>query len=228
MHLVDCFIPVMAFVRHFQTQPLGDAASVQQQVDALIVDAKRKAQDNGFKDADAAEALFAVAAWADEMMLAAAWPGAEGWKRQLLQRRYFNVSNAGVAFFSRMDGLDAQQLEVREVYFFCLCLGFAGRYGYDRTPATLADIKNAALKQLVQSGDVLYGEAGQMMFPDAYAAASRPKNGADGKPNHRWGWKASSLTVSVLLVPLIVVALLYGVYHLIIWQSVNALMMQIK
>lgn len=228
MHLIDCFIPLMAYVRHFQSQPSGDLLSVQGQTDSLLREAKVQAQNSGVSEIDATEASFAIAAWIDEMLLATPWSGADSWKRQLLQRRHFNVSNAGVAFFTRMDALSSQQLQVREVYFFCLCMGFAGRYGYDRNPQTLADIKNSSLKQLLEEGNALQSGAGKMMFPEAYAAALRQKKNVGDKVINRWGGKISTLTVSTLLVPLIVLVILYAVYHLIIWQSANAIMAQIK
>lgn len=228
MHLVDCFIPLMAYVRHFQSHHSGDVLSVQAQVDALLAAAKAQAQNAGIDEVDTTEAVFAVVAWIDEMMLATPWSGADGWKRQLLQRRYFNVSNAGVTFFTRMDALSQHQSEAREVYFYCLCLGFAGRYGYDRNPQTLADLKNSSLKQLMQDGSALQGEAGKLMFPEAYATAMRQKKNLTNKAANLWGWKISTLTANVLLIPLIVLVVLYGVYHLIIWQSVNAIMAQIK
>ena len=218
----------MAYVRHFQSHHSGDVLSVQAQVDALLAAAKAQAQNAGIDEVDTTEAVFAVVAWIDEMMLATPWSGVDGWKRQLLQRRYFNVSNAGVTFFTRMDALSQHQSEVREVYFYCLCLGFAGRYGYDRNPQTLADLKNSNLKQLLQDGSALQGEAGKHMFPEAYATAMRQKKSLTNKAANRWGWKISTLTANVLLIPLIVLVVLYGVYHLIIWQSANAIMAQIK
>jgi type VI secretion system protein ImpK len=226
VRLVDCFIPSMAFVRHLQEQPSGSAASVKEQLDGLLTDARRKAHDSSISEVDIQNGLFAVAAWADEILLAAPWPGAEEWKRQLLQKRYFNVSSAGVEFFTRLEALGAQQLAVREVYFFCLSMGFAGRYGRDRNPKALDDIKQACLAQLVQEGDGIYGESGKVMFPQAYAVTGSKNRSqqADG----RWRWRISSLTLNVLLVPLIVLVVLYGIYHVIIWQTVNSIMAQIK
>jgi type VI secretion system protein ImpK len=217
----------MAFVRHFQERPQGSAASVREQADALLADARRKAQEAGVSDADALNGMFAVAAWADEIFLAASWAGAEEWKRQLLQKRYFNVSGAGVEFFTRLEALGSQQLPVREVYFFCLSMGFSGRYGHDRNPKTLEDIKQACLAQLVQEGEGLYGDSGKLMFPQAYANTARPKGG-DPQAEGRWRWRMSSLTFNVLLVPLIVLAVLYGIYHVIIWQTASSIMAQIK
>ncbi|MFS2036351.1 DotU family type IV/VI secretion system protein [Polaromonas sp. CT11-55] len=225
MRLVDCFIPFMAYVRHFQGQPSASAASVKEQLDSLLSDARRKAQEAGIAEADTMSGMFAVAAWADELLLAAAWPGAEEWKRLLLQKRYFNVSSAGVEFFTRLEALGPQQLAVREVYFFCLAMGFAGRYGHDRNPKTLEDIKQASLAQLVQ-GDGLYGDSGKVLFPQAYASAGRKGGRQPGEG--RWRWRVSSLTLSVLLAPLAVLAVLYGIYHLIIWQTASSIMAQIK
>lgn len=216
----------MAFVRHFQEQPQGSATSVREQADALLGDARRKAQEAGIGEVDTLNGLFAVAAWADEIFLAASWAGAEEWKRQLLQKRYFNVSSAGVEFFTRLEALGSQQLAVREVYFFCLSMGFSGRYGHDRNPKTLEDIKQACLAQLVRDGEGISGEPGKLMFPQAYANALRPKAGEPAEG--RWRWRMSSLTFTVLLAPLVVVAVLYGIYHVIIWQTVNSIMAQIK
>lgn len=214
----------MAFVRHVQGQPSGSAASVKDQLDSLLADARRQAQEAGIAEVDTMNGMFAVVAWADEILLATAWQGAEEWKRLLLQKRYFNVSSAGVEFFTRLEALGAQQLAVREVYFFCLSMGFAGRYGHDRNPKTLEDIKQACLQQLVHEGEGLYGDSGKVMFPQAYASLTRGKQQAEG----RWRWRISSLTLSVLLAPLVVLAVLYGIYHLIIWQTASSIMAQIK
>lgn len=215
----------MAYVRHFQGQPSASAASVKDQLDSLLSDARRKAQEAGIAESDTLGAMFAVAAWADELLLATAWPGAEEWKRHLLQKRYFNVSSAGVEFFTRLEALGPQQLAVREVYFFCLAMGFAGRYGHDRNPKTLEDIKQASLAQLVQ-GDGLYGDSGKVLFPQAYASVGRKGGKQPGEG--RWRWRVSSLTLSALLAPLAVLAVLYGIYHLIIWQTASSIMAQIK
>lgn len=216
----------MAYVRHFQGQPPASAAAAREQLDSLLADARRKAQEAGITEADTLNAMFAVAAWADEILLATAWAGAEEWKRHLLQKRYFNVSSAGVEFFTRLEALGPQQLAVREVYFFCLSMGFAGRYGHDRNPKTLEDIKQASLSQLVRDGDGLYGDSGKVLFPQAYASAGRKGGKQPGEG--RWRWRMSSLTLSVLLAPLAVLAVLYGIYHLIIWQTANSIMAQIK
>lgn len=234
MRLVDCFIPLLAFLRHFQVQPSGDIAPVRQQLDELLTDSLAAAQAAGKSPADTQEAMFAVVAWADEVLLAAPWSGGREWARHLLQKRHFDVSNAGDAFFSRLEQLNSQQAEVREVYIYCLSLGFAGRYGYDRNAKALADIKQSSLLLALRAirsqreGTGLSSEMEKFMFPDGYALTSPDLAGKDALQASRWGWKFSALTINMLLIPLIVLCVLYGIYHLIIWQLVNALLVQIK
>ena len=234
MRLIDCFIPSLAFLRHFQSQPSGDLASVRSQLDSLLTEALGAAQVAGQNDFDSQEALFAVVAWADEVLLAAPWSGAQEWARHLLQKRHFGVSNAGDAFFSHLEQLDPQQIEVREVYIYCLSMGFAGRYGYDRNAKALADIKQSSLLEVLRAvrtqreGTGLSSEMEKFMFPDGYALGSATEADKDARQSSRWAWKFSALTINMLLIPLIVLCVLYGIYHLIIWQLVNALLVQLK
>ncbi len=234
MRLIDCFIPSLAFLRHFQTHPSGEDGSVRLQIDEMLAEALGAAQTAGKSDVDAREALFAVVAWTDEVLLAAAWSGAREWPRHLLQKRHFGVSNAGDAFFSHLEQLGPQQIEVREVYIYCLSMGFAGRYGYDRNAKALADIRQSSLLQVLRAiraqreGVGLSSEMEKFMFPDGYVLDSAIEADKDASQTGRWGWKFSALTLNVLLIPLIVLCVLYGIYHLIIWQLVNALLVQIK
>ncbi len=226
MRLSDCFIPVLAAVRQFQRAPAGDAAALAAQLDPLIAAARNKARDAGFADADIEAAWFAVAAWADESLLALDWHDTIEWQRRLLQKRYFNTASAGVEFFSRLESLNTGQLAVREVYYLCLAMGFAGRYGYDRNQQALEDIKRQNLQLLLQGDDGMPGEAGRLLFPDGYAVGS-PLSGfkTRGSPRRQ---RLSPLTLSALLLPLVALIGLYGAYHAIIWQMVNTILPQTR
>ncbi len=227
MKLVDCFIPLLALLQQFQRAPSGDLPGLAQQFDAAIGGARQQARDAGHAEADIEEALFAVAAWADEAILASDWTEAAQWQRHLLQRRYFNISNAGVAFFTRLDALGEQSLAVREVYYLCLGMGFAGRYGYDRNQKALTDIKRANLASLLEDEDGSPGEAGKLLFPDGYGTSLPQADAARKSVKHR-NWTFSSLTLNALLVPLLVLIVLYGIYHVVIWQLVGSILPQIR
>lgn len=225
MKLIDCFIPFFALVRHFQLAPEGDAAALSARLDGMVNDARNRSRDAGYADADIEEALFAAAAWADETLIAApGWRSAADWQRYLLQRRYFSVSNAGVAFFERLDRLAPERTAVREVYGLALGLGFAGRYGYDRNQKALTDIKRATLTALLEGDDALPGDGNLLMFPDGYGAllddASAGRGGARRPSVSRFTWGA-------LLAPLAMLLAMYGIYHFTVWRLVASLLPQI-
>ena len=227
MQLVNCLIPLFAQLRAFAQQPSGDAAGMTAQCDDAIAAARLRARDAGYSEADIDEALFAAAAWGDELLLATRWDGAAQWQRHLLQRRYFNLSNAGVAFYERLERLTPAQLPVREVFYLCLGMGFGGRYAYDRNQKALTDIKRSNLAMLLQSGDGLPAGTDQLLFPDGYGGLPGDA-GTDSRPTlrarlrHRLSWG----TLAAFVLPLVVLAMLFGVYHYVVEQSVDTILTQ--
>lgn len=224
MKLIDCFIPFFALVRHFQSAPDGDAAALSARLDGMVNDARNRSRDAGYADADIEEALFAAAAWADETLIAVSgWSSAPDWQRYLLQRRYFSISNAGVAFFERLDKLAPERTAVREVYGLALGMGFAGRYGYDRNQKALTDIKRATLTTLLEGDDALPGDGNLLMFPDGYGAlldeaGARKSSRRPAVSRFTWG---------ALLAPLAMLLAMYGIYHFTVWRLVVSLLPQI-
>jgi type IV/VI secretion system ImpK/VasF family protein len=95
---------------------------------ADLEDVKKRAIEAGKKPQDVEEAAFAVAAWLDES--SAKFP--DWWAHTTpIQKLVFSTNNAGNEFFERLNRLNRQQDEVREVYYVALCLGFAGQYYYE-------------------------------------------------------------------------------------------------
>ncbi|QEL66332.1 type VI secretion system protein ImpK [Oryzomicrobium terrae] len=223
--LADAFMPLIAYLRQFQQAPANDTPQLAANVDRLIADARRTAHDLGFTEADIDSALFAVVAWADEALLAAPWGGAAEWPRHLLQKRYFNITNAGVDFFTRLEALTPQQLPVREVYTLCLSLGFAGRYGYERNLKAREEIQRASMKLLLQDGEGLPAAVDEHLFPDGYGLNLPPPR---PEPASRLRWRFTSLSFQAFIAPLVGLALLYLLYHVTIWQMVDTLLPQIK
>jgi len=54
------------------------------------------------------------------------------WAGSPLQLQYFNEFSAGEEFYNKLEGLrnsdDPKKLDVLEVYYLCLALGFKGKY----------------------------------------------------------------------------------------------------
>ena len=222
MPLVDYFTPLLAIVREFQKAPKDDAATLMSCLDKEIARARRQAIDDGRRSDDFEAGLFPVAAWADEALLSLNWQGAREWSKNLLQRRYCNLSTAGIEFFNRLDQLEKDANEIREVYFLCLCLGFQGRYSYDRNPKALNDIKQQLFATLAPDPAIF--PTTDLLVPDGYqSAATEPGN----HPNKARKWRFSPINLSGFMIPLAVIIVLYTIYHLIIDHMVDSIIQRL-
>ncbi|MCF6775348.1 DotU family type IV/VI secretion system protein [Thiotrichales bacterium 19X7-9] len=74
------------------------------------------------------ESLFAICAWFDEIVLCSNWKEKLKWKKAMLQQKYFNTTRAGEIFFEKLDTIPPGEIDLIEIYFYCLKLGFKGKY----------------------------------------------------------------------------------------------------
>jgi type VI secretion system protein ImpK len=227
--LVDAFIPVLAVVRQFALAPDQDATAMAARLQPLLAQAQHDALAIGTSEEDLRHALFAVAAWVDETLSTCDWPQAAGWQRHLLQRQFFNLSNAGVAFFERLAQLDEAQADVQELYVLCLSMGFTGRYGHgghgDAVRA-LADIRLRAMRHVLAQASVRglpAAEAAALVFPGVELKAAE---GMGTAPRRRFA--LSRLSALVLTVPVLVLCGLYLVFFLVLRHEVHAILPLIR
>jgi len=106
---------------------------------------------------DVAAVKYGLAAFVDEVVLSAEWPGRDPWAEDPLQLHYFGTYLAGEGFFEKLDALRSQvktRAEVLRVYYQCLLLGFKGKYG------VAGQERLDALKKVVQN------ELGREQAPD--------------------------------------------------------------
>ena len=220
--LLDAFIPVLACVRQFIAAPQGDAASLSAQLAPLLAAAQRQALEQGHGADDMRQALFAVVAWIDEALLTSGWPDADAWRRHLLQRQHFGISNAGVAFFEHLNQVDAGNAAVEEVYLMCLALGFQGRFGHGGQPAEREVIRQALLgRVLARAPQEVAGTADALLFPEAYATAPTDER-------RRWRWLPSRHVLAVALGGLLAVAAVYLLSHAVLASRVGTLLPLIR
>jgi len=76
------------------------------------------------------DSLFAICAWIDETILCSSWKDKELWGKKMLQYSFFNTTNAGEIFFTKLDKISPNNIDLLEIYLYVLKLGFRGRY-YD-------------------------------------------------------------------------------------------------
>jgi type VI secretion system protein ImpK len=106
------------------------AAEVRRHVDDLLRSMQGKASEAGIPPEDVSDAVYAIMALFDEILVSANWPGRMEWQTSPLQYIHFHENTAGDGFFRRAEALMRQphRVHVLQVYFLCLALGFQGRY----------------------------------------------------------------------------------------------------
>lgn len=191
MALIDDFLPALAFAAMLGSEPnLAQTpyATARADMDRLLRQAVQAARRKNPSQAD--QAMFAVCAFADEIISASSWPGRTQWMGEKLQQVHFNTVNAGEEFYQRLSALtgkpereqldmsvfenlenrhDQDQREVLEVYVTCLTLGFRGRYYGDDGKTALEELTRANLARLRDD----QGHQAGHVFPEAYQPAAR-------------------------------------------------------
>jgi type VI secretion system protein ImpK len=139
-------------------------------------------------NADANDALYALAALADEIMLAR--PAARtAWLSRMLQLALFAENSAGDGFFVRLEAIrrDPSRARVLVVYYVVLALGFRGRYA-GRDAARLELVESVHL-DLVRAGV----DADAPLAPRAIPPRARMAAAIDG----RWVLAAAALACAL-------------------------------
>lgn len=159
---------------------------------ALLDDQLRALRSRAERDRvparDVDDVVYALAAHADEVMLAR--PGTrEAWLPRLLQLALFGENSAGDGFFVRLDAIrrDASRGEALCVYFVILALGFRGRYaGKD---ASRLELVESVHLDLVRAG----ADTERALSPHAIPA----RRGIASTLDPRWAIAAGAACVLV-------------------------------
>lgn len=111
-------------------------------------DLERKAFERQIPMVMLKDAKYALAAYVDEAVLGSDWPGREAWMGRPLQLEMFGDHVAGEGFFERLVHLrqgGEANLDVIELYYVCLQLGFEGIYkvrGLEQLMALQVDLRS--------------------------------------------------------------------------------------
>lgn len=214
MRLSDCFIELMAYTA-LVIRPDGGGQAAFEQVEAdirrLIAESEAKCQQGGISSADYDLARFAVFAWIDETILSSNWEGKNRWLGEQLQRRFYHTADAGKLFFERLNTIGPHQLDVREIYYLCLAMGFSGQYCNDGDEYLLEQVKLSNLKLLTGSSMGLPDLKQTTLFPDAYA----PENGQLPVVGPKMK-RVSAFTLICAGAPVLFLGVLFLVYRFIL------------
>lgn len=212
MHLIDCFVELIGYVSYMiqalpKQQPSYDR--VKSDITNLIATSQSQCQSSQASAADCELAQFAVLAWIDEALLNSTWQEKMKWQKEQLQRVYFQTTDAGELFFDKLNTLQHHQLEVREVFFICLALGFTGRYCNKGDEFLLNQLQASNLKLLGGNTAAAQEAIGKKLFPQAYA---------DGTPRSAGG-RRRFFNIGTIVgggVPVVLFVVLFLVYRFVL------------
>jgi type VI secretion system protein ImpK len=146
-----CSDVLMLAVTFPLTAGLPPPADLRQRLQIALDAMAGKGREAGIPDADLAEVRYALVAFIDEQILKSNWAGRTEWMREPLQLTLFNRTDAGEAFFTRMNGLlNENRHEALSAFYLCLALGFRGQYGMGGNPAALSSLMQTAQHQLAR------------------------------------------------------------------------------
>ncbi len=205
MRLIDCFMEIVTYTSHFLTNSKTQrppCEDVRKQYQQLLARAEMMRKDRDCSDEEWLDAFFAVCAWIDEGILCSNWPEKERWSQSLLQRVHFNTTNAGEEFFIRLGAVDTDARDVREVYAYCLALGFRGRYFRPEDEDILEEIKRSNLNAIMETGSP---ELPEKLFPGAYSTTPAER----GK---KWFRLISPVRLPFIILPVLAFAALFFLY----------------
>lgn len=138
-NLVDFFLPVFKMGTEFSLNP-GNFTSYDDFRAKCIerLDQDVSASELHYSAEECKFAHFAVVVWLDELVLRTSPVWITTWRSSLLQSQRFATAIGGEEFYTRLDEIDLQNKELRQIYLFCLLLGFQGKYAH-KEPAELRE-----------------------------------------------------------------------------------------
>lgn len=130
-------------LRHSATPP--DVARLREQAVAQIRRFEARAQSANVPAQTVTAARYVLCTMLDEAVLNAPWGEQSGWSQKTLLVAFHGESYGGAKFFQILDRLyadTARHIDLMELMYVCLALGFAGRYQIESGGrAKLADIQ---------------------------------------------------------------------------------------
>ncbi|MGH9946338.1 MAG: type IVB secretion system protein IcmH/DotU [Pyrinomonadaceae bacterium] len=118
----------------------------------LLTEFEKRAERYKFSHKIIQVSKFGLAAFVDETVLTNNFPLKIEWEKNPIQLEYFGEQLAGNKFFEKLDAMLGQievTVEAVEVYYYCMLLGFKGRYAvyeHDKLLAIMQKTANALVK----------------------------------------------------------------------------------
>ena len=146
--VLDCARPIFYLVSDVKANSENLSDNFFDEVIEKFSEFERDASQKSINSRMVHEAKYALAAFVDELVLSSNYPKKPQWMSKPLQLELFGEHLAGEGFYqhlSELRQLGAQFVDVIEVYYICIQLGFMGKYRLQQQEAFLglqADLRS--------------------------------------------------------------------------------------
>ncbi len=144
--------PVFDLVLRVKSGIVEPSNELRPKIAGMLDDFEKRAERYRFNSKIVQVSKFALAAFVDETVLTNNFTTRNEWEKNPLQLEYFGEQLAGNKFFDKLEAM-LKQIDVTadaiEIYYFCMLLGFKGRYAVyeqEKLMATMQDTANALVK----------------------------------------------------------------------------------
>ncbi|MBC7900170.1 MAG: DotU family type IV/VI secretion system protein [Saprospiraceae bacterium] len=144
--------PVFDLILRVKAGIVEPSNELRPKIAGMLEDFEKRAERYRFNSKIVQVSKFALAAFVDETVLTNNFAMRNEWEKNPLQLEYFGEQLAGNKFFDKLEAM-LKQIDVTadaiEIYYFCMLLGFKGRYAVyeqEKLMATMQTTANALVK----------------------------------------------------------------------------------
>lgn len=148
--------PIFDLILRLKAGIVSPSNDLRPKIAGMLDDFERRAERYKFNHKIVQVSKFALAAFVDETVLTNNFPLRNEWEKNPLQLEYFGEQLAGNKFFEKLDAMLAQieqTADAVEIYYFCMLLGFKGRYAIYEQEKLLTTMQ-ATANALVKAGKI--------------------------------------------------------------------------
>ena len=144
--------PIFDLILRVKAGIIPASNELRPKVESMFDDFERRAERYRFNHKVVSVAKFGLAAFVDETVLTNNFPLRNEWEKNALQLKYFGEQLAGNKFFDKLESM-LGQIEITqdavEIYYYCMLLGFKGKYAVyeqEKLLETMQKTANALVK----------------------------------------------------------------------------------
>lgn len=148
--------PVFDLILRVKAGIVVPSNELRPKIAGMLGDFEKRAERYRFNHKIVQVSKFALAAFVDETVLTNNFPLRNEWEKNPLQLEYFGEQLAGNKFFDKLEAMLKQidaTADAVEIYYFCMLLGFKGRYAVYEQEKLLATMQTTA-NALVKAGKI--------------------------------------------------------------------------